>query len=334
VLIGARRGSPLILGIVSDGAEGSSASGTDAAGGSKVAGAGAGGHEYILASDATAILEYTKRVVYLKEGELVRATRDGMELFSLDVDEEGHIHHAGTESASGTEDGESGMGSFGRGEEVAEAGAAKGGGGVAIEGREGTGAKSASSGTGTGTGVVSRMSSSLKPGNSPSKARQRSLKGLSRRIPEIHRLEMDLQKIERGGHKHFMLKEIFEQPEVLRNCMRGRVDPEAGSIRIGAMSERLAVVGAKGAAAQGGGRRRGRVDDAVVDDSAAPTVLERFMAARRLIVVACGTSFHSGLVGEYLIESLARINVEVEYASEFRYRKPLLDENDVVIAVS
>ena len=104
----------------------------------------------------------------------------------------------------------------------------------------------------------------------------------------LHRLEMSLEAIEKGGYKHFMLKEIMEQPVAIANAMRGRVNVETGDVRLGGlMGEPLA----------------------------------RLSRARRIIIAACGTSFHSGLVGEYLIESLARIPVEVEYASEFRYRK-------------
>ena len=117
---------------------------------------------------------------------------------------------------------------------------------------------------------------------------------------EIHELEWDLEEIEKGGYEHFMLKEIMEQPTALEDCMRGRINPEKGSVMLGGLTE-------------------------VMDD---------LRDADRVILVACGTSWHSALVGEYLIESLARVPVEVEYASEFRYRNPILHDGDVVIAIS
>ena len=117
---------------------------------------------------------------------------------------------------------------------------------------------------------------------------------------EVHELEWDLEEIEKGGYEHFMLKEIMEQPEALEDCMRGRVDLAENSIRLGGLLD----------------------------------VMDRLRAAERIVIVACGTSWHSGLVGEYLIEALARVPVEVEYASEFRYRKPILREGDVVLAIS
>lgn len=116
----------------------------------------------------------------------------------------------------------------------------------------------------------------------------------------VHELEWDLEQIEKGGFEHFMLKEIFEQPEAIENCMRGRVKPEEGQIKLGGLEDHL------------------------------PTL----DAARRIVICACGTSWHAGLVGEYLIEHLARIPVEVEYASEFRYRDPILAEGDVVFVIS
>jgi glutamine---fructose-6-phosphate transaminase (isomerizing) len=116
----------------------------------------------------------------------------------------------------------------------------------------------------------------------------------------IIKLEMDLEKIEKGGYAHFMQKEIFEQPTVVLDCFRGRMNAEKGWIRLGG-----------------------------INDFAA-----RINNAKRIIVTACGTSWHAGLVGEYLIEELARIPVEVEYASEFRYRNPIIYESDVIFAVS
>ncbi|MCF8275160.1 MAG: glutamine--fructose-6-phosphate transaminase (isomerizing) [Flavobacteriales bacterium] len=118
--------------------------------------------------------------------------------------------------------------------------------------------------------------------------------------PYIHELEMKLEALEKGGYEHFMLKEIFEQPRSISDSMRGRYHVNAGTVSLGG----------------------------IID-------YEQKMAnAKRIIIVACGTSWHAGLVGEYLIEDLARIPVEVEYASEFRYRNPIITEEDVVIAIS
>lgn len=116
----------------------------------------------------------------------------------------------------------------------------------------------------------------------------------------IQRIELELEEIEKGGYEHFMQKEIFEQPDVVINSLRGRMSAENGTIKLGG-----------------------------VNDFAA-----RINNAKRFIVIACGTSWHSGLIAEYLIEELARIPVEVEYASEFRYRNPIIYESDVVIAIS
>jgi len=126
-----------------------------------------------------------------------------------------------------------------------------------------------------------------------------SLRGTPRN-PDMVKLDLSLEAIEKGGYKHFMLKEIMEQPTVLRNCMRGRVDTERGEIRLGGLLP----------------------------------FAERILAARRIIIVGCGTSLYSGMVAEYAIEDLARVPVEVEYASEFRYRNPVLNEDDVVMAIS
>lgn len=118
--------------------------------------------------------------------------------------------------------------------------------------------------------------------------------------PYIHELELHLEELEKGGYDHFMLKEIFEQPRSISDSMRGRYHVGAGTVSLGG----------------------------IID-------YEQKMAnAKRIIIVACGTSWHAGLVGEYLIEDLARIPVEVEYASEFRYRNPIINEDDVVIAIS
>lgn len=181
LLIAARKGSPLILGI--------------------------GEGEYFLASDAAPIVEHTRQVVYLNDGEVVVVRRDGYEVRTIDN--------------------------------------------VLLE-------------------------------------------------KEVHELEWDLEQIEKGGYPHFMLKEIMEQPEALENCLRGRLDLPHNTVKLG-----------------------GLID-----------VMDRVQAADRIIICACGTSWHAGLVGEYLIEEFARIPVEVEYASEFRYRNPVLRANDVVIAIS
>ena len=117
---------------------------------------------------------------------------------------------------------------------------------------------------------------------------------------EVHELEWDLEEIEKGGYDHFMLKEIMEQPESLENSMRGRISIDTRSIKLG-----------------------GLID-----------VLDSLRSADRIIIAACGTSWHAGIVGEYLIEELARIPVEVEYASEFRYRNPILREGDAVLVIS
>jgi glucosamine--fructose-6-phosphate aminotransferase (isomerizing) len=111
---------------------------------------------------------------------------------------------------------------------------------------------------------------------------------------------MQLETIEKGGFEHFMLKEIYEQPRSIRDNMRGRLNIELGEVTLGG----------------------------IIDYQS------KIMNAHRIIIVACGTSWHAGLVGEYLFEDLARIPVEVEYASEFRYRNPIITENDVVIAIS
>lgn len=118
--------------------------------------------------------------------------------------------------------------------------------------------------------------------------------------PFIQELDMKIERLEKGGYDYFMLKEIHEQPSTLKDCMRGRVNAEEGWVRLGGL-----------------------------DDYG-----NKLANADRIIMVACGTSWHSCLIGEYLFEDLVRIPVEVEYASEFRYRNPILNENDVVIAVS
>jgi len=181
LLIAARNGSPLILGV--------------------------GEGEYFLGSDAAPLIEYTRKVVYLNDGEMVLISRDNFEVRTID--------------------------------------------------------------------------------NVP-------------RHKEIHELEWGLEQIEKGGYDHFMLKEIMEQPKSLEDCMRGRVHIPENTLKLG-----------------------GLID-----------VLDALRNARRIIIAACGTSWHAALTGEYLIEALARIPVEVEYASEFRYRNPILQDGDVVLVIS
>lgn len=118
--------------------------------------------------------------------------------------------------------------------------------------------------------------------------------------PYIHELELQLEMLEKGGFDHFMMKEIYEQPRSIRDCMRGRIYPESGKVQLGGIKE----------------------------------YTEKLKNIDRIIIVACGTSWHAGLVGEYLIEEYARVPVEVEYASEFRYRNPIITEKDLVIAIS
>lgn len=118
--------------------------------------------------------------------------------------------------------------------------------------------------------------------------------------PEIQTVDMNLGQIEKGGYPHFMLKEIFEQPESLNNCMRGRINADADNVTL----------------------------SAVIDFK------KQLLHAKRIIIVGCGTSWHAALIGKQLIENFCRIPVEVEYASEFRYRNPVVTSNDVVIAVS
>ncbi len=181
-IIVARMGSPLVVGV--------------------------GENEYFIASDATPIIEYTKEVIYLEEGEIARLSlNDGVELKTIENIE---------------------------------------------------------------------------------------------KTPFIHELEMNLESIEKGGYEHFMLKEIFEQPKSISDSIRGRLLSRQGLIKM----------------------------------SGIEAYSDKILNANRVIIVACGTSWHAGLIGEYLIEDLARINVEVEYASEFRYRNPILTEKDVVLAIS
>lgn len=118
--------------------------------------------------------------------------------------------------------------------------------------------------------------------------------------PKIKQIDLKLEELEKGGYDHFMLKEIFQQPTTIGESMRGRINAEEGWVTVGGMQENMS----------------------------------RFLNADRLIFVACGTSWHSALIAEYLFEELARVPVEVEYASEFRYRNPIISEKDVVLALS
>jgi glucosamine--fructose-6-phosphate aminotransferase (isomerizing) len=118
--------------------------------------------------------------------------------------------------------------------------------------------------------------------------------------PNIHELQLNLEQIEKGGYDHFMLKEIYEQPSVIKDTYRGRLLANEGIVKLGGLED----------------------------------YIEKFTNADRIIIVACGTSWHAGLVAEYIFEDLVRIPVEVEYASEFRYRNPIITEKDVVIAIS
>jgi len=118
--------------------------------------------------------------------------------------------------------------------------------------------------------------------------------------PYVQELDLQLEELEKGGYDHFMLKEIYEQPRSINDSLRGRLDVKKGAVTLGGIKD----------------------------------YEQKFTNAQRLIIVACGTSWHAGLVGEYLFEELARIPVEVEYASEFRYRNPIVNENDIVLAIS
>jgi glucosamine--fructose-6-phosphate aminotransferase (isomerizing) len=128
----------------------------------------------------------------------------------------------------------------------------------------------------------------------------RKIKDDSLVAPYIQELQMNLEQIEKGGYDHFMLKEIYEQPQAIKDTFRGRMLVEKGLIKM-----------------------------AGVDDH-----IDKFINAKRILIVACGTSWHAGLVAEYIFEELARVPVEVEYASEFRYRNPVIDKDDVLIAIS
>lgn len=120
------------------------------------------------------------------------------------------------------------------------------------------------------------------------------------KTPSVKKLEMTISQLEKGGYDHFMLKEIFEQPRTLSDCMRGRVNVEENHISLSSLIDHI----------------------------------DKFLNAKRIIITACGTSWHSGLIGRYVLEEFTRIPVEVEYSSEFRYRNPVIHADDVVIALS
>lgn len=124
--------------------------------------------------------------------------------------------------------------------------------------------------------------------------------GNEKLTPYIQKLDLELAAIEKGGYEHFMVKEIFEQPQTIYDCLRGRLDADAGTITMSGIEQ----------------------------------YANQIKNANRIVMIACGTSWHAGLVAEYIIEELCRINVEVEYASEFRYRNPVINEGDVIIAIS
>ena len=124
--------------------------------------------------------------------------------------------------------------------------------------------------------------------------------GNEKLTPYVQKLDLELAAIEKSGYDHFMLKEIFEQPHTIFDCLRGRLDPAAGTITMAGVQNHI----------------------------------EQLKHAQRIIIIACGTSWHAGLVAEYVIEELCRIPVEVEYASEFRYRNPVINKGDVIIAIS
>jgi len=120
------------------------------------------------------------------------------------------------------------------------------------------------------------------------------------KIPYIQKLKLSIGTLEKGGYSHYMLKEIYEQPRSIKDSMRGRLDVRKGIVMLGGMRD----------------------------------YEQKLLNAKKIVIIACGTSWHAGLVGEYLIEDIARIPVEVEYASEFRYRNPIIEEGDIVIAIS
>jgi len=217
LLIGARKGSPLIAGI--------------------------GNGELMLASDPAAIVEHTKDVVYLRDGEVIELRREGYRIRNI-------------------------------------------------------------------ASIASRMVS------------------IDEAVDhQLVRLEISLEQIEKGGFKHFMLKEILDQPNCIRNTIRGRLY-DVSEKQVGAAACESPHHSGESARR---GIRLGGLNSVVREGH---TAMDMLCNAQRVIITACGTSWNSGLIGEYLIESFARIPVEVEYASEFRYRNPIIYENDVLIAIS
>lgn len=212
LIIGARKGSPLILGV--------------------------GNGENMLASDASAIVEHTKDVVYLREGEMVEVHRSGYRVQDM-----------------------------------------------------------------------KQILSSLNSDNFSPRTEIGTVEN------PIVKLELNLEQIEKGGYRHFMLKEIMDQPNALRNCIRGRVYepldlPGSWQIKLGGLEK----------------AKEGSLDGR--------SPMDRMASASRLIVAACGTSWHSALIAKYAFENLAGMPTEVEYASEYRYRKPLIWPSDCLIAIS
>ena len=243
LLIGARRGSPLLLGV--------------------------GNGEFYLASDGSAIVEHTKDVVYLREGELVEMRRGGYRIRNIET-------------------------------------------------------------LGSNRKSIDEFVSN-----------------------PLCQLELSLEQIEKGGYKHFMLKEIIDQPNSIKNTMRGRLyevqpnsagrslaDAQVGSetplntssaINPASISDPTLSPHAASIQSKWGIRLGGLMQNVKGTNKSA---LQSIADARKIIIVACGTSWHSGLIGEYLIEQFARLPVEVEYASEFRYRNPLITSEDCIIAIS
>lgn len=239
VLVGARKGSPLIVGVSED--------------------------SLVLASDATAVVGLTEKVIYLMDEDIVTCTRgkDGKYGFQVASMLRASLSVAGV--------GEPPSPPLFRHH-----------------------SESVDSGTEQDAGI-GKLNRSIARNKDASSA------AISEKVlREMHELTLNLETIEKGGYDHFMLKEIMEQPKVLMDCMRGRINQTTGEISFGGLS----------------------------------SVNERLIGARRIIICACGTSWHSALVAEYLIETHAKIPVEVEYASEFRYRNPVLFKDDVVIVIS
>jgi glucosamine--fructose-6-phosphate aminotransferase (isomerizing) len=236
-LIGARKGSPLILGLGED--------------------------HLVLASDATAVVGLTEKVIYLMDEDIVTCKRGADGKYSQ------HVASMKREALAVGAEPDTPM---------------------LRRASESGGDSGAEEDLGAG-----RLNRSLTR-NLNANAKSISAKVLR----EMHELTLNLETIEKGGYDHFMLKEIMEQPKVLMDCMRGRINPLTGEITFGGLA----------------------------------SVSDRLTNARRIIICACGTSWHSALVAEYLIETHAKIPVEVEYASEFRYRNPVLFKDDVVIVIS